>query len=129
MENRPDRTGRLLHGTMETFKWSEIISWLREEPQYQQKGHNALTLVKNEAMSIVVLCLHKEAQMREHHAPNQLTLTMLEGQINFLLYLNAETITTELTQGQILVLEEPSPHALIAVEESAFLLTIVGTKS
>ena len=111
---------------METFRWEEVVGWLRSESQYEQKGHNALTLVKNELISVVMLCLQKEAQMHEHHAPSQFTLTMLEGRINFVLYLNGETISTELSQGQFVVLEEPLPHAVTALEESAFLLTIVG---
>jgi len=128
METRPNRSGHFLHGTLQTFEWHEVINWLRAETQSRQKNHNALTLVKNEALSVVMLYFQKEAQMHEHHAPGQFTLTVLEGRINFLLYLKSETISTELSQGQLLVLEEPTPHAIIALEESAFLLTIIAAR-
>ena len=105
--NRPDRTGRLLHGVLETFKLDEVIDWLRNEAEYHDKGHNALTLVKDTTLSTVVVCMQKNQRLPEHHAPGPFTLTMLRGRITFTLEPHGENISTELGQAQLLVLREP----------------------
>jgi quercetin dioxygenase-like cupin family protein len=123
--NRPDRTGRILHGIMETFDFGTTLSWVRSEATYNDKGHNALTLVKSKQLRLVLVCLQKGAKLDEHTAPGPFTLTVLEGRINFTLNLDGVANPTELSAGQLLVLEEPHRHAVEAVEASAFLLTIV----
>ena len=128
-ENRPDRTGRLLHGLLETFELGQVITWLRSEAEYNAKGHNALTLTKNADLSTVLICLQKDQRLTEHHAPSQFTLTMLEGRISFVLELPEKSLTTELGPGQFLVLEEPRLHDVIALQESAFLLTLIKIES
>jgi quercetin dioxygenase-like cupin family protein len=148
---RPDRTGRLLNGVLETFNLDEVIDWLQNEAEYSNKGHNALTLVKdypeqdpiyheNEAnntksekgttarmplkkptISTVVVCIQKDQRLHEHHTPGPFTLTMLRGRVNFILEPHGENVSTEIGQGQLLVLEEPRLHEVIALEDSAFL--------
>ncbi len=127
-ENRPDRTGRLLHGLLETFELDQVISWLRNESEYNDKGRNALTLTKNPELSTVVVCLQKDHRLNEHHTPGEFTLMLLKGRIKFELELPGKSISTELTPGQFLILEEPRLHEVTALEESAFLLTIVNHK-
>jgi quercetin dioxygenase-like cupin family protein len=127
--NRPDRTGRVLQGIMETFDFEKTVKWVRNETEYATKGHNALTLVKNPILRVVLICLQKDAKLDEHDAPGAFTLTVLEGRINFTLNLDGVTNPTELTKGQLLVLQEPHRHALKALEDSAFLLTIVMDKT
>ncbi len=122
--NRPDRTGRFLHEDLEIFNFDQVIDWLQGEAEYHDKGHNALTLVKNPTLSTVVVCLQKDQRLPEHHAPGPFTLTMLRGRITFTLEPHGDNISTELSQGQLLVLGEPRLHEVVALEESAFLLTI-----
>jgi quercetin dioxygenase-like cupin family protein len=123
--DRPDRTGRVLHGIMETFDFDKTVSWVRNETAYTHKGHNALTLVKSKDLRLVLVCLQEGAKLDEHAAPGAFTLTVLEGRINFILNLDGVSNPTELAAGQLLVLEEPHRHAVEALETSAFLLTIV----
>lgn len=81
--------------------------------------------LKISTISTVVICLQKDYRLPEHHAPGAFTLTMLRGRINFILEPHGQNFPTELGQGQLLVLEEPRLHEVIALEDSAFLLTIV----
>ena len=122
--NRPDRTGRFLHEDLEIFDFDQVIDWLHGEAEYQDKNHNALTLVKNTTLSTVVVCLQRNQRLPEHQAPGPFTLTMLRGRITFTLEPHGDNIATELSQGQLLVLGEPRRHEVVALEESAFLLTI-----
>lgn len=122
--NRPDRTGHFLHDVLEIFKLDEVTDWLQNEVEYHDKGHNALTLVKNTTLSTVLVCIQKDQRLPEHHAPGPFTLTMLRGRITFTLEPHGDNISTELSQGQLLVMGEPLLHEVVALEESAFLLTI-----
>src|SRR5689334_4315109 len=98
------------------------MEWLQNEAEYQEKGHNALTLVKGPTLSTVVVCIQKDQRLPEHHAPGPFTLTMLRGRITFTLEPQGDNISAELGQGQLLVLGEPRLHEVVALEESAFLL-------
>ena len=147
---RPDRTGHLLNGVMESFKLNEVVDWLQNEAEYRDKGHTALTLVKdypphdpswdkNKAaaptptnmpgLRTVIVCVQKGRSLPEHNAPGRFTLTMLRGRIRFILEPHGENVSTELAQGELLVLEKPLPHEVQALEDSAFLLTIAFAKA
>lgn len=147
---RPDRSGRLLNGVMERFNLNEVVEWLQNEAEYREKGHNALTLVKDYPKSdpswdkkkvgaptlarmpglrTVVVCIQKGKSLPEHTAPGRFTLTMLQGRLRFILEPQGENIATELGQGELLVLEEPLRHEVQAIEDSAFLLTIAFAKA
>ncbi len=123
--DRPDRTGRQLHGLMETFELGQVISWLRDEAEYGNKGHNALTLVKNPQFSLVMICMQKGSRLHEHHAPGPLTINVLRGRIQFILEPTGLNMSVELAQEQMVTLEETRQHEVIALEESAFLLTVL----
>ena len=142
---RSDRTGRFLNGVTASFNLNEVVNRLQNEAEYRDKGHNALTLVKdyqkhdpswdknkNSASALtktpglrtVIVCLQKGHNLPEHNAPGRFTLTMLQGRIRFILEPQGENVSTELAQGELLVLEEALRHEVQAIEESAFLLTI-----
>jgi quercetin dioxygenase-like cupin family protein len=122
-----NRTGRLLQGSVEAFNLAKEIEFVQGEPEYENNGHNALTLAKNNALRNVLICLKKEAGLREHNAPGPFTLFVVKGKIQFIINTlgEEEGKTIELTEGQLLVLGEPQKHEVIALEESSILLTIV----
>lgn len=148
---RPDRTGRLLNGVMESFRLDEVVDWLQNETDYLDKGHNALTLVKDypkqnpswnknnkgrvpaltsrPGLRTVIVCIQKGHSLPEHNAPGCFTLTMLRGRIRFILEPQDENVSTELAQGELLALQEPLSHEIQAIEDSAFLLTIAFAKA
>lgn len=128
--DRPDRTGRYLHGILESFDLEEVIEWVQEEETYhQQNGHNAITLVKGPSLRVVLLAMQEGGRLHRHHAPGPITIQVLRGRINFSLVTDDTSTTIEVNQGQLMVLEEQKLHEVVALEESALLLTIVNLKS
>jgi quercetin dioxygenase-like cupin family protein len=71
-------------------------------------------------MRIVLLGLHKGAELTTHSANAMISVQVLEGKINF----TAERQTAILQKGQMIALNEKIPHSVIALEESFFLLTL-----
>jgi quercetin dioxygenase-like cupin family protein len=122
--DRPDRTGRQLHGLMETFELNQVINWLRDEAEYGNKGHNALTLVKNPTLRLVMISMPRGARLHARRAPGPMTLIMLRGNIRFTLEPHGLNEQSELEEQQMIVLEESRQYEITALQESAFLLTI-----
>jgi quercetin dioxygenase-like cupin family protein len=84
-------------------------------------GQNARTLVKHEDLRIVLIALRTGASIPEHRAPGRISIQTIRGHIR----VRAEGRTFSLPAGGLLILDSKVPHDVEAVEESAFLLTLV----
>jgi quercetin dioxygenase-like cupin family protein len=76
-----------------------------------------------------MIVMQRGSQLHEHHAPGPITLKVLRGKVRFTLEPEGLNEQVELDKEQLLVLEEPRQHAVIALEESAILLTILNTRA
>lgn len=74
-------------------------------------------------MRIVLIALHKGAEMAKHLAQGIISLQVLEGHIIF----TTEEHCVELGKGEMLALHERIPHCVQAKEETIFLLTLTTT--
>jgi len=117
---REERTARLYPNGIHVFDLPAAIIALREEAAYAQNGRNGMTLVKNPEIRMLVEVLLAGVGLAEHRAPGPITVQVLEGRLRFeageeVIYLNA---------GEVLSLPAGEPHAVEAVHDAAFLLTI-----
>ena len=71
-------------------------------------------------MRIVLIALHAGAEMATHTADGIISVQVLEGKIKF----TTDIKTVELSKGQMLALHERIPHSVVAIEETAFVLTL-----
>lgn len=117
---REERNSRLNQGVMHTFRPLETANQLREEPEYAANGRNGLTLVKGPEMRVVVMVVRSGGGLAEHHAPGPITVQVLEGEIRF----SSGDEVVNLREGDLLALPSRQPHAVEAVRDSTFLLTI-----
>jgi hypothetical protein len=69
---RPDRPIEvpLLH-----LRLGEQLERLRREPTWRARGRNAITLVKEPALRVVLMLLGKRTKISEHQAAGPLTST------------------------------------------------------
>jgi quercetin dioxygenase-like cupin family protein len=79
------------------------------------------TLVKTATLEVRRLTLRKSREIPTHHARGEITVHCLEGRIAF----TADGTTRELGGGQMLVLAAGEPHSVVALEDSAVLVTKV----
>jgi quercetin dioxygenase-like cupin family protein len=82
------------------------------------------TLVKTSSLELIRLVIPAGKEIPSHKAPGEITVQCLEGRISF----TAEGRTQELTTGQLLFLEASEPHALMGIEDSSVLVTILLVK-
>jgi quercetin dioxygenase-like cupin family protein len=100
-----------------------FIENIRNEKQWKDSNRNAITVFKTNGLRIVLMALHKDAEMTEHSADGLISIQMLEGRMIF----KTGEKAIELTKGQMLALHEGIPHSVVAKEETIFLLTLTTT--
>ncbi len=111
---------RLLNADLVEMDLNHFIDQVRNESTWKESDRNSITIFKSDKMRIVLLGLHKGAELKTHTANGIISVQVLEGKINF----TAEPQTATLQKGQMIVLHEKIPHSVAALEESFFLLTL-----
>jgi quercetin dioxygenase-like cupin family protein len=79
------------------------------------------TLIKTSAAELIRMVLPAGKELKEHRAPGEIIVHCLEGRVEF----TTMGKTEELTPGKLLLLPPAEPHAVRALEDSSFLLTIL----
>lgn len=114
---------RVVDAPLVTINLRSFTEQIRNEKAWKDSDRNAITVFKTDGMRIVLIALHKNAEMVKHTADGMISLQVLEGQILF----TTETQTVELGAGQMLALHKEIPHSVLAKEETIFLLTLTTT--
>ncbi|MDI3339457.1 MAG: cupin domain-containing protein [Sphaerobacter sp.] len=83
-------------------------------------GRRAATLVKADGLRVVLVTMRRGAVLAEHTAPGPITIQALRG--SFLVTVGA--VERSLPAGELISVGAQVPHAVRAVEDGAFLLTI-----
>lgn len=92
----------------------------RLTPREDASGRRAETLIKTDRMRVVLVTMRQGIELNEHTAPGPITIQALQG--SFIVSVG-ETERT-LAAGDLIAINTRVPHAVRAVEDGAFLLTI-----
>lgn len=84
-------------------------------------GHNARTLIKYDDLRVVLTTLQACARVPPHKTEGRLSIHVLSGHLQ----VKASERTFRLRPGGLLALDAGVLHDIEALEESAFLLTLV----
>jgi len=90
---------RFIDGTNVAIDLPVFIKKIKEESTWQESDRNAITVFKNDSLRIVLIALHKAAEMAKHIAKGTICVQVLEGQIQF----KSGLQTVKLNKGQMLV--------------------------
>ncbi len=83
-------------------------------------GRRAETLVKSARLRVVLVTMHRGAELREHTAPGPITIHALRGR--FSVEVGSEAY--DLPAGSLIAVVAAARHAVRALDDGAFLLTI-----
>lgn len=97
-----------------------FVKQIKEESTWKESDRNAITVFKANGLRIVLIALHKGAEMARHTADGIVSVQVLEGKMQF----NTEWRSVELSKGQVLALHERIPHSVLALKETIFVLTL-----
>ena len=114
---------RIMDAALVTIDLSSFTKQIREKKAWKDSDRNAITVFKTDGMRIVLIALHKDAEMKKHTADGLISIQVLEGQSLF----TTEEQSAELGQGEMLALHENVPHSVLAKKETIFLLTLTTT--
>lgn len=116
---RPDGT-RSIDAALVAIDLPAFVKQIKEESTWKESDRNAITVFKTNGLRIVLIALHKGAEMATHTADGIISVQVLQGQMQF----NTEWRSVELSNGQMLALHERIPHSVLALKETIFLLTL-----
>jgi quercetin dioxygenase-like cupin family protein len=112
---------RALDAPMMSFDIPGEIAKLKAGDQWKAGTRTAVTLVKNDAVRIVLVAVRKGGIVHEHQAEGPITVALAEGAIRF----RARGEERRLTCGALLTLGAGIAHEVGADEDSAFVVTVV----
>jgi len=115
---------RMLNARLVEIDLNKFIAELKQETTWADSDRNSITVFKSNTSTMVMIGLHKNAELKEHTAIGNISVQVLEGEINFV----AEQQTLSMVKGQMITLAANIPHSVIALQESFFLLTLVINK-
>lgn len=108
---------RILDATLVSIDLASFAKQIKEEKAWKESDRNAITVFKTDGMRIVLIALHKDAEMTKHRAARIISLQVMEGKIQF----TCNEQSVELGRGQMLTLHKGLSHSVLAKEESIFL--------
>lgn len=117
----PGETHRVLDLPLMTFDIPAEIAQMRASEQWKASRRGAKTLAKNSDVRMVLVGLSAGLAIHEHRAEGPITVSIAEGKIRFKVG-GEERI---LPRGTILTLGSGITHELEALEDSAFVVTVI----
>ncbi|MBP1687957.1 MAG: hypothetical protein H6Q33_4100 [Deltaproteobacteria bacterium] len=113
---------RPLDGPLLTFDVPALLTQLKREHAWQTGSRNGITLLKTDALRVVLVAMHAGTTIPVHKAEGPLAVEVVDGQMVF----SAGAQDVSLGEGQLLTLHAEMPHGLHAITDCSFLLTIAG---
>lgn len=111
---------RIMDAPLVSVDISSCIEIIKKEKKWMEHDRNNITVFKTNGLQILLLTLHKGAEMVRNTATGMISLQILEGKIQF----DTDFQSIKLGKGQLLILHEDIPHSLLAKKKTVFLLTL-----
>jgi|YelNatPaOPRAMG01_1025707.scaffolds.fasta_scaffold08242_9 quercetin dioxygenase-like cupin family protein len=112
---------RVLDKPLMAFSVPEEIAKIKQGEQWKHARRGAVTLSKNADLRMVLVVLSQGMEIHEHHAEGPITVYVVEGSIKF----HAADEELTLPAGSLLSLGGGIPHDVHALDECAFIITVI----
>ncbi len=99
----------------------DVIKQIKKEKAWDKNDRNAITVFKSDKMRIILIAMHKKAEMTTERPENIFSVQVLAGRVN--LHTDAKTIT--IRKEELFVLHANISYTIEAIKKSIFLLTVV----
>jgi quercetin dioxygenase-like cupin family protein len=121
---RPD-SDRPLEAPLLPFDLATISKRIKNEADWATYNHNAITLIKNAGMRVVLIAMNEGNKVKMHLSDGEISVHVTEGQLEF----NNAAGSVVLTKGQLLALQADTRYELVASRVTTFLLTMTNVGS
>ena len=119
--NRPEGN-RLLDAPMLRINLPEYVWQIKSEVAWQNSDRNAITVLHNEFMRIVLVALKEGAEMTRLQVDGAISIQLMNGR----LWVESEPHSFSIDEGEILTLRPGISHYIYAEQESVFIMTLAG---
>lgn len=114
---------RVLNAPLVEINLNKFITELKQETTWADSDRNSITVFKSDNITIVLIGLHANAELKTHTAKGHITVQILDGEIEF----TTAQQTVSMGKDQMISLQANIPHSVLAIKESFFLLTMMIT--
>ena len=122
--NRPEGE-RTIDAPFITIDLPRYIEQIKNEKMWQERDHNAITVFKDDQLTVVLVAMHPKAEIRTQRPQHLWTAQVLSGSVQ--LTINEKEVA--LWKGQMAVVHAGMPYCLQAQEEALILLTVAGEET
>lgn len=106
-------------GGMVTISVADEIAHLKDAAEWAAGDRHALSLVKNDALNVLLMILKKGSHLHEHRTKGPITVQVVSGSVRF----RGGSDQRIISAGEIVALDRDIAHSLEALDESALILT------
>ena len=116
--NRPEGD-RVLDASYVFIDVNEFTRQLREEEAWHKNDRNSITVYKTDQLTMVVVCLHEKAVLKNNVVDGIVTVQVVEGKIK----IETPDGDIELKPNQVVTFHRCIDHSIEALDETVLILT------
>jgi quercetin dioxygenase-like cupin family protein len=111
-------------GKASTFDVPAIIDDLKKQQNWLNGEISSVILLSSPTIKVLLTLMHEGTEVISYQADDSVTFQVIDG--SMILHIGDESIL--IREGEMLTLDEKLKYSFDAVEETAFLLTLVSNK-
>jgi mannose-6-phosphate isomerase-like protein (cupin superfamily) len=112
------------NGQTSTFDVPAIIEDLKKQQNWLNGEISSVILLSSPTIKVLLTLMHEGTEVISYQADDSVTFQVIDG--SMILHIGDESIL--IREGEMLTLDEKLKYSFDAVEETAFLLTLVSGK-
>ena len=116
------RSARAIDASLVTIDIPSFIKQIKSEKSWKKNDRNSMTVFKTTDLRIVLIALHKNAEIVKHASKGLISVQVLKGELKF----KTNDQCVKLKKAQLLTLKGGIPHSIQANKITIFLLTITA---
>ena len=99
----------------------EFIKKIKKEKAWDKNDRNAITVFKSDKLRIILVAMHKKAEMTTERPENIFSLQVISGKVK----LDTAGKSFDVSEEELLVLHPNITYKIVALRKSVFLMTVV----
>ncbi len=99
----------------------EFIKKIKKEKAWDKNDRNAITVFKSDKLRIILVAMHKKAEMTTERPENIFSVKVISGKVK----LDTDGKSFDVSEEDLLVLHPNITYKIVALRKSVFLMTVV----
>ena len=99
----------------------DFIKKIKKEKAWDKNDRNAITVFKSDKLRIILVAMHKKAEMTTERPENIFSVQVISGKVK----LDTAGKSFDVSEEELLVLHPNITYKIVALRKSVFLMTVV----